>query len=195
MPRGRPRTFDTEEALDSALRLFWRHGYEGTSISTLSSAMRINIPSLYAAFGNKEALFRKVVERYLQRHAIYIRHALAEPTARQAAEKLFKGAIDMVCEHGNPPGCLVVQGALVSDPMIDAIRLELAERRAQAESLIRGRFERALQEGDLPPGTDVAKLARFIITVNWGNAVQSASGACREQLEAVTDMAMRCWPV
>src|SRR5947209_18177656 len=95
MPLGRPREFDVEKALDAALLLFWRRGYEGTSLAALTSAMGINVPSLYAAFGNKEALFRKVLERYLQRPASYLPTALQEPTARRHAEQLFRGAIDM----------------------------------------------------------------------------------------------------
>src|SRR5437763_11962127 len=96
MPRGRPREFDTEKALDAALLLFWRHGYEGTSLTALTGAMGINVPSLYAAFGNKEALFRKALDRYLRKPASYLPAALEEPTARRAAERLFHGAIEMV---------------------------------------------------------------------------------------------------
>src|SRR5947209_18700773 len=96
MPRGRPREFDAEKALDMALLLFWRHGYEGTSLAALSDAMGINVPSLYDAFGNKETLFRRALERYLQKPASYLPTALQEPSARQAVQKLFQGAINMV---------------------------------------------------------------------------------------------------
>jgi len=95
MPKGRPRQFDIDQALDKALLLFWRHGYEGTSLSSLTRAMGINVPSLYAAFGNKESLFKKALQRYLQNPASYLPKALEEPTARRAVEKLFQGAINM----------------------------------------------------------------------------------------------------
>src|SRR5579884_3740938 len=126
MPRGRPRQFDTDEALDAALLLFWRHGYEGTSLAALTRAMRINGPSLYAAFGNKESLFRKALDRYIQGPASYLPNALKEPTARGAVEKLFAGAIEMVMHPRHPDGCLLVQGALASGPECQSIAKELA---------------------------------------------------------------------
>src|SRR5262249_50662394 len=132
MPRGRPREFDIEKALDQALLLFWRHGYEGTSLAALTAAMQINTPSLYAAFGSKEKLFRKALERYLQSPASYLPKALQEPTARQALEKLFRGAIGMVMNPRHPDGCLLVHGALATGPEAASIRKELNKRRAGA---------------------------------------------------------------
>src|SRR5256885_9967527 len=102
MPKGRPREFDADKALDAALLLFWRHGYEGTSLAALTDAMGINVPSLYAAFGNKESLFRMVLDRYLKGPAFYLPKALKEPTARGVAEALLKGAIDMVMKPRHP---------------------------------------------------------------------------------------------
>src|SRR4051812_24330922 len=96
MPRGRPREFDTERALDAALALFWRHGYEGTSLSELTDAVGVTPTSLYAAFGNKEELFSKVVDRYIQGPADYLHRAIAEPTAQKVAEAALAGAINMV---------------------------------------------------------------------------------------------------
>src|SRR5713226_9446609 len=110
MPAGRPRAFDIDEALDRALNVFWRKGYEGTSLPDLTRAMGINRPSLYAAFGNKSALFSKVLDRYAQGQACHVRDALAEPTARAVAEKLLSGTIDLLTDPGHPHGCLYVQG-------------------------------------------------------------------------------------
>jgi AcrR family transcriptional regulator len=194
MPRGRPREFDTEEALDRALQLFWRHGYEGTSTAALTDAMGINAPSLYAAFGSKQELFRKAVERYLERPASYLPKALTASTAREAAEAMFRGAVNMTSNPRNPDGCLLVQGALAAGPMSGEVREELARRRAGAEAAVRRRFARAVEEGDLPPTVDVAKLARFVVTVIWGMSVQAAGGATRAQLEEIAEMAMRSWP-
>src|SRR5262245_12475250 len=98
--------------------------------------MRINVPSLYAAFGNKEMLFRKALERYLQRPASYLPNALRLPTARAATEQLFRGAIDMAMHRRNPDGCLLVQGALVSGPEAASVRRELGRRRAGAEAAV-----------------------------------------------------------
>ncbi len=194
MPQGRPRQFDIQEALDAALMLFWRHGYEGTSLAALREAMGINMPSLYAAFGNKELLFKKALDRYLQKPASYLPRALAEPTARCAVEKLFRGAIDLVMNPRHPDGCLLVQGALAAGPAAASIRRELSLRRAAAEAAVRRRLERAIAEGDLPASVEAAPLARYLITVLWGLSVQAAGGATRAQLKQVVALALRCWP-
>lgn len=194
MPRGRPRQFDGERALDAALLLFWRNGYEGTTIAALTAATGLNGPSLYAAFGNKESLFRKVLERYLQKPASYLPTALRQPTARQAAEALFRGAIDMVMNRRHPDGCLLVQGALASGPETKSIGRELSRRRAGAERAVRVRFEHAVHAGDVPVDVDPEKLARYIITIIWGMSVQATGGATRAQLEQIAEQAMRAWP-
>ena len=194
MARGRPRAFDTDQALNSALELFWRHGYEGTSVAALAEAMGINVPSLYAAFGNKESLFRSVLDRYLQGPAGYLRIALQEPTARKAAEKAFSGAIEMAMNPRHGDGCLLVQGGLATGPAAESIRTELSRRRAAAEAAVRRRFERAAAEGDLPAEISPQKLARFLMTVIWGLSVQAAGGATRTQLNDAAEMALRCWP-
>src|SRR5437588_4542148 len=129
MPAGRPRTFDAEKALDRALKVFWRKGYEGTSLPDLTRAMRINRPSLYAAFGNKEALFRKALDRYVEGPAAYVRKALDEPTARAAAGRLLGGTIDLLTDPRHPRGCLMVQGALACGEAAESVRRELAARR------------------------------------------------------------------
>jgi AcrR family transcriptional regulator len=194
MAKGRPREFDTEKALDAALLLFWRHGYEGTSLAALTSAMRISTPSLYAAFGSKERLFHKAVDRYIERPASYLPKALKESRARRAVEKLFRGAINMVMHPRHPDGCLLVHGALAASPACALIREQLSQRRARAEAAVRCRLERAITEGDLPSRTKARQLARYVITVLWGLSVQAAGGAKRAQLEEVADLAMRCWP-
>lgn len=194
MARGRPRAFDTDQALNSALELFWRHGYEGTPVAALAEAMGINVPSLYAAFGNKESLFRSVLDRYLQGPASYLRLALQEPTARKTAEKAFRGAIEMAMNPRHGDGCLLVQGGLATGPAADSIRVELSRRRAAAEAAVRRRFERAATEGDLPAEISPQKLARFLMTVIWGLSVQAAGGATRTQLKDAAEMALRCWP-
>ena len=194
MPRGRPREFDVDEALDRALRVFWRKGYEGTSLLDLTRAMRINRPSLYAAFGNKEALFRKVLERYAEGPAAYVRAALDEPTARAVAERLLGGPLDLLTDPRNPRGCLLVQGALACGAAAESVRRELVARRAATEAAVRRRLERARAEGDLPADADPADLARYVMTVLRGMAVQAAGGASREELRRVVDLALRAWP-
>ena len=191
---GRPRSFDTDQALDRALRVFWQKGYEGASLSDLTRAMGINRPSLYAAFGNKEALFREALDRYTAGHASYIQEALREPTARSVAERLLHGAANLLTNPATPRGCLMVQGALSCGKAADPIRHELALRRAGGEAAIRQRFERAIRDGDLPADTDSADLARFVATVIHGMSVQAAGGASRKELLRVVATTLRAWP-
>lgn len=194
MPRGRPREFDTDQALDAAMALFWRHGYEGASLAALSEAMDIHLPSLYAAFGNKQALFTQVVDRYIQQPASYLHKAIAQPTARAVAERALSGAINMVMKPGAGDGCLLVHGALAASPGAEAMRAQLSKRRAGAEAAVRDRFERAKAEGDLPPDSDPTQLARYLMTVIWGLSVQAAGGANRRQLKQVAEVALQAWP-
>jgi AcrR family transcriptional regulator len=193
-PAGRPRSFDLDQALDSALQVFWRKGYEGTSLSDLTKAMDINRPSLYSAFGDKEALFRKVLDRYAEGPGSYVRDALNEPTARSMVEKLLDGAAALLCNQENPPGCLNVQGALVCGGDAEPVRRELALRRAAGEAEICERLKRAQKEGDLPLDAVPADLARYLATVLHGMAVEAAGGASRAELQRVAQTAMRAWP-
>jgi AcrR family transcriptional regulator len=192
--RGRPREFDVEEALDRALAVFWRKGYEGASLLDLTRAMGINRPSLYAAFGSKEGLFRKALDRYAEGPAAYVREALSEPTARAVAQRLLGGAVELLTDPRNPRGCLLVQGALACGEAAESVRRELVSRRASGEAAVRRRFERALADGDLPAGSEPADLARYVVTVVRGMAVQAAGGASREELRRVVKMALRAWP-
>lgn len=193
-PMGRPRTFDRDRALDQALQVFWREGYEGASLSDLTRAMGINRPSLYAAFGNKKALFRRVLDRYLEGPAAYIDDALAQPTARGVVQRLLEGAADALTAPENPRGCLYVQGALATGREAASIRRELSSRRAAGEAKIYQRFKRARTEGDLPRLSDPAALACFVATVLQGMAVQAAGGASRADLRCVAKTALRAWP-
>jgi AcrR family transcriptional regulator len=191
---GRPRAFDTDTALESAMQVFWRKGYEGTSLSDLTAAMGVNPPSLYAAFGSKEELFRKAMDRYEQGPGGYTPKALEAPAARAVAEQLLAGAVALHGTTRNPKGCLGVQGALACGEGGRAIQQDQSSRRVLVEKLVRQRFERAKAEGDLPGDSSPADLARYIRAVICGLAVQSADGATRKDLQKTADMAMRAWP-
>jgi AcrR family transcriptional regulator len=194
VPKGRPREFDADKALNRALVVFWRKGYEGTSLIDLTKAMNINRPSLYAAFGNKESLFRKVLDRYTQGPVAFVRAALDAPTARAAVESLLRGMVRQLTDPRNPRGCLIVQGALTCGNEANSIRKELMARRGATEAAIRRRFQQAKSDGDLPANANAADLARFVATIIHGLAVQAASGAKRAELQRVVQTALRAFP-
>ena len=194
MALGRPREFNMEEALGKALVVFQRKGYEGSSVAELTEAMGINPPSLYAAFGTKEDLFRKALDRYVGVRKDFSREALDAPTAREVVERLLRGTADQLTDPQSPPGCLLVQGALSCGDAAAPIKNELCFRRVAEEVALRHRLERALESGDLPKGTDVAGLARYVAAVSQGMAVQAAGTATRPDLHTVVDAVMRVWP-
>jgi AcrR family transcriptional regulator len=191
---GRPRAFDPDAALLRAMHVFWAKGYEGASLSNLTRAMRINRPSLYAAFGNKEELFRKVLDRYVDGPLAYFGKALTAPKARDVIEQIFFGAAKMAGDPRLPAGCLMVQGALAVGNAAGSVRKEAAGRRAGSEVALRRRLQRAKREGDLPKNADPTELARYVMTVLQGMAVQGADGASPDQIRRVAQMALRAWP-
>jgi AcrR family transcriptional regulator len=193
-PAGRPRSFDTGKALDRALDVFWRKGYEGASLSELTKAMGINRPSLYAAFGDKEKLFNKVLDRYAAGPTSYLRAALLEPTSRAVVERMLYGTADLLTSPGNPRGCLWVQGALACGNGSDSVREELISRRMAGEAALRRRLHRARMDGDLPPEASPANLARYIATMIQGMSVQAAGGATRGELHRIIGLALQSWP-
>src|ERR1700730_1714978 len=192
--RGRPRAFDPDAALDHAMHVFWAKGYEGASLSNLTRAMRINRPSLYAAFGNKEQLFGRVLDRYMNGPLAFFQKALAARKARDVIEQIFFGVADMAGDPRAPAGCLVVQGALACGDAGGSVRKGNAARRAAAKAALRRRLQRAKREGDLPKNADPAELSHYVMTVVRGMAVQSAGGASRDQLRRVAQIALRAWP-
>jgi AcrR family transcriptional regulator len=191
---ARPREFDVDAALDRALEVFWYKGYAGATLPDLTAAMGINRPSLYAAFGDKQALFRRALDRYAAGPAGYVREALAAPTARAVAERLLRWTIDSATDRRHPRVCLFVRGALTCGEESESIRRKLVAHRAAGERAIRERFQRARADGDLPAHADAADLARYLITVVQGIVVQAAAGASRKELQHVARLALRAWP-
>jgi len=191
---GRPREFDLDEALDRAMLVFWRKGYEGASLSDLTEALGVARPSLYAAFGNKEQLFRKALDRYDEGTADFLWGSIRAPTARAVAEGLLRGAANFHAHPTNPPGCLMVHGALVGSDASDPVRLETRDRRDRLREAIRERLGRAREEGDLPAHSDPAALARYLVAVMRGMAVEAAGGANGNELHKIVDVAMCAWP-
>jgi AcrR family transcriptional regulator len=191
MGMGRPREFDAEMALDQAMEVFWRHGYEGATIAQLTEAMGINPPSLYACFGNKEGLLKAALDRYTKLRNIWMDEVMAAPTARAVTERMLMGIADKQTDPANPPGCLLVQGGIACGTGSENVPFELAARRAQNEDQLRDRFVRAKAEGDLKPTSDPAALARYVSAVSVGMGVMASSGADREALRQVADVAVQ----
>jgi AcrR family transcriptional regulator len=192
---GRPREFDVDDALERAMRVFWEHGYEGASLTDLTAAMGITRTSMYAAFGNKEDLFRRALERYSAGPAAYATRALEESTARAVAAAFLHGSVDTTTGPERPSGCLTVQGALAAAPSDRVVQDLLADFRNDACSRLEVRFRRARDEGDLPSTSDPGLLARFLMTVSAGIAVQAAGGAGRDELHKIADFALQTWPL
>jgi AcrR family transcriptional regulator len=191
---GRPREFDVNDALDRAIEVFWRNGYEGSSVAELTEAMGVSPPSLYAAFGNKEGLFRRALDRYIEKHAGYWDKAVAEPTARGMAEQLLHGCADFLAQKNNPPGCMFARSAASCSEDAEVIRRELTARRAEGEAKLCKRLERAKATGELPRDQSPADFARYLMAVMDGMAARAACGAGREDLRKVAELALRAWP-
>lgn len=194
MKKGRPRQFDEDEAIDKAMRVFWKHGYEGASLSDLTAAMGISRPSLYAAFGDKQSLFLRALDRYRESPASYVNRALAEPAARGVFKSLLHGVISLVTDPKNPGGCLFVGASLPAAHGEEPIRTELARRRLEGERDIRKRYQRAAREGDLPSDADPKTLAKLTATLMWGICVQSTNGAKRSDLMKTAELAVAAFP-
>jgi AcrR family transcriptional regulator len=191
---GRTRNFDIDEVLDRAMVVFWRRGYEAASLTELTSAMGIERPSLYAAFGNKEALFKRALQRYLDGPSGYVHEALTRPTCREVMQELLHGAADLQTDSETPLGCMMVQGGAPVGADSPQIADALVDARLAGENLIRERFEQGARDGELPPGIDAASLAMYVRTVIYGMAVRAASGASREELETMCALTMKIWP-
>ncbi|WP_194903945.1 TetR/AcrR family transcriptional regulator [Catenulispora rubra] len=187
MPGGRPRAFDPDTALDAALEVFWRQGYEGTSMADLTAAMGINRPSVYGAFGNKEELFAKALDRYVAGPAAYAADALEAPTVREVVERLIFGAVELTSGPHTPCGCLTVNSAQACGPDGEPGRQQALRLRMAGEAALRRRLEQAT---DLPTGRDPGDFARLVHTVTDGIAVQAVSGQTRDQLQRTAVLAL-----
>ncbi len=191
--RGRPRSFDRDAALAAAMEVFWRKGFEATSISDLTEAMGINPPSLYSAFGDKEHLFLEAIESYQNRRGDSCPYE-AEPTARGAIERLLEYMASDLAESSHPRGCMMMIAAATSTNASTSLQKVLSQKRLAARDHLRLRIKRGIDEGDVPAGTDAGALADFYSTILMGMSLQARDGATRKGLLATVQQAMRIFP-
>jgi AcrR family transcriptional regulator len=192
-PRGRPRSFDRETALEKAILAFWERGYEATSVSDLTRAMDIGAPSLYAAFGDKRSLFEEVVTVYTSRYASFAERALAdEPTSRAAVERTLREAAGVYTHPGHPQGCLIAHAAI--NCTTPEVAESLRDRRNATIAAFESRIRADIAAGALPAHADAAALARHTGAMIQGMSQQARDGASREELEALAEIAMAIWP-
>lgn len=193
-PRGRPRAFDRDAALEAAMELFWRKGFSATSMADLCEAMRISAPSLYAAFGSKEDLYEAALKHYSETASPLIWGRLESlPTARAAVADMLLASARNLPATDKPAGCMVTLSS-VGQECDSRLGAMVATARGEGERLVAQRLARAVREGELPATTDVNSLARFFMCVQQGMSIQARDGASQEALETIAHAAMAAWP-
>ena len=192
---GRPRSFDRDDALERATMVFWKHGYDATSIAMLTEAMGIATPSLYAAFGDKRALFDESLAHFAKTYGAFTLETLeGEADARTAVERLLREAAVAFTAKGHPPGCFVITAATNCAPQSAAVQKKLRSYRLLTVEALERKIEHAKASGRLPRGVNAHELALFYSATLQGMSAQARDGATREDLEAVAAAALRAWP-
>lgn len=188
---GRPRGFDEEAALEAATHLFWERSYEGATLSNLTDAMGISRSSMYAAFGDKEQLFRRVMDRYREGRMTHIRAALDKPTLHEVVSSLLYGTVDFLSQPDHPRGCLSIQGGLACSEDAEPVKQAMIVLRKGGEDALRKRMTEAQKSGELPEDTNATDFARFLSAVIAGLAVQAANGATRVEMKRIADFVLK----
>lgn len=193
--RGRPKQFDRDLALDRALELFWRHGYDATSLSDLVEVTGAKAPTLYAEFGNKEGMFRAAVERYLSKYTTCTNQLLEQPLPiAEIIDAYVRSSAEVFTDPDMPSGCFMVcASAALASSSDDVAQLLLRKHHAQEASL-KACFDRKVQQGELLAKTDTALLAKYVMCTIEGMSVQAREGASRAELLRLVDTLMMLWP-
>ncbi|ADU14092.1 TetR/AcrR family transcriptional regulator [Asticcacaulis excentricus] len=193
---GRPRTFQTEEALDKAVHLFWQHGYDATSMADMVAVLGLTAPSIYAAFGNKAGLFAAVAERYSATFSAYLYAPVRDEafTTREAIEALLARAATTFSGPDSPAGCFMYSAGAAVSPAATDIAEMLRGKRTIAEREVTERLARGVERGELPKEFDAAGYSKFLSSVMAGMSVQARDGATLAELQAVAATALKTWP-
>src|ERR1700751_4174122 len=189
---GRPRGFDEDAALEAPMRVFWEKSSEGATMAELTEARGINRSSIYAAFGDKESVFHRVMERYREGRMTYIRQALAQPSLREVVAGLIHGTAEFLSTPGNPRGCLLIQGALACGTDAEPVKQTMIDWRKSGEAALKKRLQQAQSEGELPREIQPADFARYLSSVMAGLWVEPSHGAGRTELRRVAEISLRC---
>jgi AcrR family transcriptional regulator len=195
--KGRPRSFDRDEALARATMVFWKHGYDATSVAQLTEAMGIGVPSMYAAFGDKRALFEEALVHYMKTYGSFMGRLFEKPferSVRAGIAQLLRDAAAMFTSSEHPRGCMLITAATNCAPESATIAKRLRDLRASTVRALEARIEGAIASGELPADTDARALALYISTVLQGLSAQARDGATRAELETIVDTALRAWP-
>lgn len=192
--RGRPLSFDREQAIEQALLLFWNHGYEATSLNELTAALNVSPSSIYTAFGDKKGLFLAAVQRYTSGPVNSESIIQRAPTGRDAAFGLLRAAAIGFTGESTPRGCLLASSAISCSATAQDVKDALADMRKAIEASLRNKIKRSIKDGSIPAGTDAAALAAHTLAVIQGMSTLARDGASRASLLKVVGIAMRCWP-
>jgi AcrR family transcriptional regulator len=188
---GRPISFDKDAALEAAMLLFWERGYEGTSMADLTQAMGLSPSSIYAAFGDKHALFALAVKRYMDRRAQYATRALEESTLEKVVRALFDNTVAFLTTPGHPPTCMTLAGAVGCSVEATPARDIMTEIRKQNEVAMRERFLQARKSGELSKDVNVNDYTRYLSSILAGLSIQAANGSTKAELKRTSQMALR----
>jgi AcrR family transcriptional regulator len=188
---GRPIGFDKDAALEAAMLLFWQRGYEGTSMADLTQAMGLNPSSIYAAFGDKHALFQLAVKRYMEMRAQYAGKALEEPSLEKVVRALFDNTVAFLTTPGHPPTCMTLAGSVGCSLDASPARDIMTEIRKQNEVAMRERFLQARKSGELSKDVNVDDYTRYLSSILAGLSIQAANGSTKAELKRTANMALR----
>jgi AcrR family transcriptional regulator len=193
--RGRPQTFDRDEALTAAMKLFWERGFEGTSFDELIAAMGISPSSFYNSFGSKERLYQEATEAYLAVSGEwFLRELNADTDTRSAFHSVLLAAAREFTKEGLPSGCMISLAGTHLPPSLNSVRDMMTRYRQLGQTLMTARIQSGIERGDVPPDTNAETLAAFYAAFSRGMAVLARDGASREQLAAIVEIAMAAWP-